>query len=163
MYPDVPYGIAKLNKLGIRVVIVTNQPVVARGDISLDELSKLHIHLESQLAEKSAFVDGIYFCPHHPVSGFPNEILSLKRDCFCRKPKIGLFLQALEKFPTDLASTFMIGDSWRDKKAAENLGVSFLATRNYIPENKEDMLKHKPHYANLESAVDHITKVLKTN
>ena len=163
MYSDVPSSIAKLNNLGVRVVIVTNQPVVARGDISLDALSKIHIYFESLLAENSAFVDGIYFCPHHPASGFPNEIVSLKGNCFCRKPEIGLFLEALEKFPTDLNSTFIIGDSWRDKKAAQKLGVLFLPTRNYLPENKEEIVKQKSHHKNLKSAVDHITKILKTN
>lgn len=163
MYSDVPSSIAQLNNLGVRVVIVTNQPVVARGDISLVELSKLHIHLESLLAKDSAYVDGIYFCPHHPVSGFLNEVASLKRDCFCRKPEIGLFLSALEKFPTDLSRAFMIGDSWRDEKASQKLGISFLPTRNYLPENNEGTVKQKIYFKDLKTAVQHITKILKTN
>jgi mannose-1-phosphate guanylyltransferase / phosphomannomutase len=163
MYSDVPASIAKLNNLGIRVVVITNQPVVARGDISLEDLSKLHIHFENLLAEKSAFVNAIYFCPHHPTRGFPNEIVSLKGKCSCRKPEVGLFLEALERFPTDLSRTFMIGDSWRDERAAQRLGISFLSTRNYLQENQAGTVIQKPNFKNLESAVDQIIKILKTN
>lgn len=163
MYSDVPASIAKLNNLGIRVVVITNQPVVARGDISLEDLSKLHIHFENLLAEKSAFVNAIYFCPHHPTRGFPNEIVSLKGKCSCRKPEVGLFLEALERFPTDLSRTFMIGDSWRDERAAQRLGISFLSTRNYLQENQAGTVIQKPYFKNLESAVDQIIKILKTN
>ncbi len=163
MYPDVPKNIAKLNDLGIRVVVVTNQSVVARGGITLEGLNKMHDHFESLLAAQSAFVDGIYVCPHHPDKGFDEEIDHLKIECECRKPQIGLFQKALNKFPTDIKSTYLIGDSWRDEQAAKKLGIKFLPTRDFKPEITGKKSNLDFYSSSLDSAVSHIVNDLTFN
>lgn len=160
IYPEVPLAIRKLNDLGIRVVVVTNQPVVARGDITFDGLREIHNFLESQLAKHGAFVNDILICPHHPNSGFPNEVEYLKRNCECRKPKVGNFLKALKLFPTDLSKSHVIGDTWRDAQAAFKLGIDFLPTRKYQPSGKDDVNLLKGTYIDLNAAVDHIVDKL---
>ena len=79
-------GIKLINESGYLAIVVTNQPVIARGEVTVDELQEIHNKMETLLGEHGAFVDKIYFCPHHPDSGFEGEIKELKIKCKCRKP-----------------------------------------------------------------------------
>ncbi|MBP5158248.1 MAG: HAD hydrolase-like protein, partial [Treponema sp.] len=69
-----------------------------------------------------AFLDSVYFCPHHPDAGFPGERTAYKRACSCRKPEPGMLLQAAADFHIDVSSSFMIGDSWRDEESGRRAG-----------------------------------------
>lgn len=115
-------AIRKINESGYLAIIVTNQPVIARGEISVDELKQIHNKMEMLLGKEGAYLDGIYFCPHHPHKGFEGEIVSLKTDCLCRKPKPGMLFKAAKDFNIDLEQSWIIGDSENDIKAGISAG-----------------------------------------
>ena len=116
-------AIKLINKSGYLAIVVTNQPVIARGDCTFEELQAIHDKMETELGKAGAFVDGIYVCPHHTDKGFEGERLEYKCICDCRKPKPGLLLQAAKDFNIDLSESYIIGDSYRDIEAGENAGV----------------------------------------
>lgn len=116
-------AIKAINKSGYLAIVVTNQPVIARGDCTFEELQTIHDKMETELGKTGAFVDAIYVCPHHTDKGFEGERPEYKCNCDCRKPKPGLLLQAAKDFNIDLSESYMIGDSHRDVEAGENAGV----------------------------------------
>lgn len=122
LLPDVAKAIKLINESGYLAIIATNQPVIARGEVTENELRLIHNKMETLLGQSGAYVDGIYFCPHHPDKGFEGEITELKTDCLCRKPKPGLLLQAAEDFNIDLKQSWMTGDSENDIKAGLSAG-----------------------------------------
>lgn len=122
LLPGVAEAIKVINKSGYLAIVVTNQPVIARGECSWEELLRIHDKMETELGKEGAFVDAIYVCPHHPNKGFEGERPEYKFDCDCRKPKAGLFLQAAKEFNIDLSQSIMIGDSDRDVEAGEIAG-----------------------------------------
>lgn len=124
LLPKAAEAIADFNSKGYLVIIVTNQPVIARGECSEEKLTEIHNRLEFLLGQKGAFVDGIYYCPHHPDRGFENEIAELKTVCDCRKPSPGLLLRAQKDFNIDMERSFMVGDSLRDVEAGKNAGCT---------------------------------------
>ncbi len=132
LIPGVADAIKKINKSGYLAIVVTNQPVIARGDCTFEELAEIHTKMETELGKEGAFIDGLYFCPHHTDKGFPGERPEYKCDCICRKPKTGLFLQASIDFNIDLTQSYMIGDSENDVKAGENISCkrSILINQN---------------------------------
>lgn len=117
-------AIKLINESDYRCIIITNQPVVARGDCSFSDVEKLHNIMEMRLGEKGAFIDRIYFCPHHPDSGFKNERPELKIRCDCRKPSIGLLKKANEDFNVNFDTSWFVGDTTVDIMTAKNLGIS---------------------------------------
>ena len=120
-------AIRMLNRRGYPVVIVTNQPVVARGEVTEEGLRRIHDRLETLLGREGAFVNGILYCPHHPDKGFAGEVPHLKIACDCRKPKPGLLLQAAERLHIELAASWMIGDDDRDMAAGRAAGCHTAA------------------------------------
>lgn len=110
-------SIRRINESGYLTIVVTNQPVVARGDVTLSELDQIHNKMQTLLGLKGAYLDGIYYCPHHPHKGFEGEVLELKIECDCRKPKPGMLLRAASDFNITLEDSFMIGDGENDIKA----------------------------------------------
>ena len=125
-------AIKAINKSGYLAIVVTNQPVIARGDCTFEDLQTIHDKMETELGKVGAFVDAIYVCPHHTDKGFEGERPEYKCNCYCRKPKPGLLLQAAKDFNIDLSESYMIGDSHRDVEAGENAGVkkSILVEEN---------------------------------
>ena len=123
LIPSVAEAIRLINKSGYLAIVVTNQPVIARGDCTFEELQTIHDKMETELGKEGAFVDAIYVCPHHTDKGFSGERPEYKCNCDCRKPKPGLLLQAAEDFNIDLSQSYMIGDSERDLEAGKNAGV----------------------------------------
>ena len=125
-------AIKAINKSGYLAIVVTNQPVIARGDCTFEDLQTIHDKMETELGKLGAFVDAIYVCPHHTDKGFEGERPEYKCNCYCRKPKPGLLLQAAKDFNIDLSESYMIGDSHRDVEAGENAGVkkSILVEEN---------------------------------
>lgn len=94
LIPRTAEAISILHAAEYRTVVVTNQPVIARGDVSVEMLDRIHAKLETELGRSGAFLDRLYYCPHHPDSGFPGEVAELKFACGCRKPEVGLIEQA---------------------------------------------------------------------
>jgi len=112
-------AIKMINNSGYLAIVVTNQPVIARGEVKLGELQEIHNKMETLLGFHGAYLDGIYFCPHHPHKGYDGEIPELKFDCDCRKPKPGLLIQAAKDYNIDLTNSWMIGDNENDIKAGK--------------------------------------------
>lgn len=132
LIPGAALGIRLLREAGYRIAVVTNQPVVARGDCTLAELQRIHNFMEMELSVEGAFVDSIYFCPHHPEKGFEGERPELKFDCACRKPRTGLVEQAARELNLDLERSWLIGDSTGDIQAAHNCGLRSILLRTGI-------------------------------
>ena len=119
-------AIRKMHDMGYLVIVITNQPVVARGMCSIEDVEEIHKHLEVLLGEQGAYVDDIYYCPHHPDKGYPEENPIYKVECNCRKPKTGLIDKAVAKYNIDLSQSYMIGDSWRDIETGINANVKTI-------------------------------------
>ena len=117
---NVTNGLKTINKSKYLAIVITNQPVIARGEVSVSELKRFHDKIESLLGKEGAYIDDLFYCPHHPDSGFPGEIKELKIDCDCRKPKIGLLLKAKEKYNIDLKESYFVGDSTMDIQTGKN-------------------------------------------
>lgn len=126
VYKGVGASLKRLNDSEWRTVLVTNQPVIARGECSFEDLEKIHAKLESEVAKSKAYFDKIYICPHHPEGGFEGERQDLKIKCSCRKPSPGMFLAAQKDLNIDLAFSWHIGDSTADLGAAINAGISSI-------------------------------------
>ena len=114
LLPGVAKAIQIINQSEYLVIVVTNQPVIARGEVTYEKLQEIHNKMETLLAKEGAFLDAIYFCPHHPDKGFAGEVASLKVECDCRKPKPGMILQAAIDYNIDLKASWMVGDGEND-------------------------------------------------
>ena len=119
---DAASAIQKINSSKYLAICVTNQPVIARGDTTLEELKNIHNKMETLLGKGGAYLDALYFCPHHPDKGFEGEVPEFKIDCDCRKPKIGLLKKAEARFNIDLKKSWFIGDTDRDIQTGINGG-----------------------------------------
>lgn len=122
LLPGVIEAVKKINASGYLAIVVTNQPVIARGEISVFELREIHNKMETLLGEGGAYLDGVYYCPHHPHRGFEGEVIELKIECDCRKPKPGMLLKAAKDFNIDISQSWMIGDSENDVAAGKAAG-----------------------------------------
>ena len=115
-------AIRKINESGYLAIVTTNQPVIARGEVSFEELEEIHNKMETLLGKEGAYLDAIYYCPHHPHKGYEGERPELKIECDCRKPKPGMLLNAAADFNIDLSQSWMVGDGENDVKAGLNAG-----------------------------------------
>ena len=122
LLPGVSKAIKKINESGYLCIVITNQPVVARGELTCSQLEEIHKKMETLLGFERAYIDKLYFCPHHPDKGYDGEIPELKIDCDCRKPKPGMLLKAAEDFNINLKESYMIGDGEIDIKAGKRAG-----------------------------------------
>lgn len=125
----VPAAVRRINESEYRAVVVTNQAVVARGDADEAMLARIHAKLDTVLGREKAYLDALYYCPHHPDRGFAGEVAALKIDCNCRKPKPGLLLAAQVDLNIDFARSWMIGDTSSDMETARRLGVRPVLVR----------------------------------
>ena len=133
LLPGAAEAIGRINAAGYLAVLVTNQPVIARGEASFQQVEEIHNKMETLLGREGAYLDAIYFCPHHPHSGYDGEVAELKTDCDCRKPKPGMLLMAARDFNIDLSQSWMIGDSESDIKAGRAAGcrTALIGKENY--------------------------------
>lgn len=115
-------AVKKINASGYLAIVVTNQPVIARGEVTYAQLREIHNKMETLLGTEGAYLDSIYFCPHHPHKGYEGEVPELKIDCECRKPKPGMLLKAAEDFNIALVESWMIGDGENDIIAGKAAG-----------------------------------------
>lgn len=129
LLPYTSRAIKKINETDYLAIVITNQASIAKGAMTSEYLGKIHNKLETLLGRQGAKLDAIYFCPHHPEKGFKGEIPSLKINCLCRKPKIGLIKKAAKEFNIDLKNSFLIGDSTIDAKTAENAKIKFIGVK----------------------------------
>lgn len=156
LLPHVAEAIKKINGFGFLTVIVTNQPVIARGEVTFRQLEGIHNKMEVLLGKEGAYVDRIYFCPHHPDRGYAGEVTELKIDCDCRKPKIGMFARAAAELNIDLEQSWMIGDGENDIRAGNSAGCSTILISDESPDFGQNFTK-----TSLMDAVDEIERLLK--
>ena len=122
LIPGAADAIKLINQKGWMAIVVTNQPVIARNLCSIEELEFIHAKLETMIGAERAYLNAIYYCPHHPDAGYPEERKEYKIKCYCRKPAPGMLLKAAEDWNIDLANSYMIGDRQSDVKAGEAAG-----------------------------------------
>ncbi|MBI2846613.1 MAG: D-glycero-beta-D-manno-heptose 1,7-bisphosphate 7-phosphatase, partial [Chloroflexi bacterium] len=111
LFPTTARAIRLLNQNGFKVIVITNQSGVARGYFTEETLSKIHKKMQDELARQGAYVDAIYYCPHHPDDG-----------CHCRKPKPGMVLRAIKDHNIDIKQSFVVGDLKMDIDLGRALG-----------------------------------------
>jgi mannose-1-phosphate guanylyltransferase/phosphomannomutase len=119
---DAVESIKLINASKYLAICITNQPVIARGETTLQELHNIHNKMEDLLGEGGAYLNDLYFCPHYPVGGFPGEVKKYKIVCDCRKPKIGLLLKAQQRYNIDFKNSWFIGDTKQDVQTGINAG-----------------------------------------
>lgn len=122
LLPGAAEAVKKINESGYLAIVVTNQPVIARGEVTVPQLQEIHNKLETLLGMEGAYLDALYYCPHHPHKGYEGEVPELKFDCDCRKPKPGMLLQAAKDFNIDLSASYMVGDGENDVLCGINAG-----------------------------------------
>jgi histidinol-phosphate phosphatase family protein len=132
LIPGVGRSLAKINGCNYRTVLITNQPVIARGECDEAGLKQVHNRLETLLGAEGAYLDAMYCCPHHPDAGFAGERSDLKIVCECRKPNLGLIEQAKLDLNIDLTKSWMIGDTTTDILTSKRAGLkSILVNTGY--------------------------------
>ncbi len=157
--PGTVDAIKTLNHLGFIVVVVTNQPIVARGLATEKEIDKIHAVLVKRLNKKGAKIDAIYFCPHHPEATLPKYRVK----CRCRKPNIGMIMMAAKKFNINLKKSFMVGDMTFDIAAGNKAGVKTILVKTGYG-GKDGKYEGKPDFVvkNLKEAAQIVYKNLTT-
>jgi len=154
--PDIADSIKILHEASFLVILVTNQPFIAKGMITFEELERIHGKMEWEISSKGAYFDALYVCPHHPEKGWPGEVAELKRECSCRKPEPGLILQALEAFNIDPDQSYIIGDRLSDLEAGRR--AKLKAGLLIVPEDETLKDYSEPRYFALKDAVQDILK-----
>jgi histidinol-phosphate phosphatase family protein len=136
LLPGVASAIRRLNERGMKVVVITNQPVIARGLCTVDDLERIHARLREMLASEGAHIDAIYFCPHHPETHHRDSrsVRELRVACECRKPAPGTLLRATRELGIDLAESIFVGDRATDVEAARRAGVRSVFVGASLPE-----------------------------
>jgi D-glycero-D-manno-heptose 1,7-bisphosphate phosphatase len=119
LLPGVGEAITRLRTMGYKVVLVSNQPGMAKGHLTRQDFEQIRIKMSEELAREGAFLDGEYYCRHHPEA----RIAKLRKNCECRKPKPGLILQAASELSLNLSRSWMIGDGLTDVKAGKSAGT----------------------------------------
>ena len=157
LLPGAGDAIRKLNRAGWLVVVVTNQPVLARGECSEEELRAIHARMDTLLGESGAFIDRLYVCPHHPDKGFAGEVPELKIACTCRKPEPGLLLRAQADMNIELRKSWLVGDRTGDILAGQRAGVRTILVQTGDA-GKDGKYAVQPDYvrADLAAAVETI-------
>lgn len=126
LIPGTAEALKCINSSEYLAIVITNQPVIARGECSVQELEEIHNKLETLLGKEGAYIDALYYCPHHPDKGFEGERPEYKIECGCRKPKPGMLLKAAEDYNIDLSQSIMIGDGKNDMEAGKTAGCQTI-------------------------------------
>lgn len=148
-------AIKRLNNSDYLVVIATNQPVVARGLCTEEGIREIHKKLETLLGRQGAYINRIYYCPHHPDKGYPEENKKYKIKCNCRKPEVGMFLQAEKDLNISKEESFMIGDTTTDIQTGKNYGIrTILVKTGYKGLDKKFSVKPDYIFQDLKEAVN---------
>ena len=150
-------AIRRINKSEYISIVITNQSVIARGLCDENTLHLIHSRMDKQLGDMGAYIDYLYYCPHHPDGGFPEEIKEFKVKCKCRKPEPGMILEASRRFNIDLTKSWMIGDSPRDIQCGSSAGVKTIRVKTGHGHIESD-IKSDFNVKNISDAVDLILK-----
>ena len=158
--PGIAEAIKKINNSEYLVIVATNQPVVARGECTLEKLEQIHMKMELELGKQGAYLDDLFYCPHHPDKGYKGENIEFKIDCNCRKPKTGMLKQAANKYNIDLKQSWFIGDTTMDIKTGMNAGTkTILVNTGEAGLDKKYNVVPDYNFENLLQAVDFILSI----
>ena len=159
LFPHAASAIKTINNSDFLSFLVTNQPVVARNLCDISIVKQIHNRLETLLGKKGAYLNDIYFCPHHPDKGYPEENPDFKIDCECRKPKTGLIEKAIEEYNVDIQSSWFMGDTTADIQTGINAGLKTILVRTGKG-GKDKRYQCLPDFIfdNLEVAIDFILR-----
>ena len=162
LFDGVGEAVKFFKEIGFLVIIVSNQPGVAKGKMSLELLEEITKKMKRELAQKGAYLDGVYYCLHHPDSS-QVKIKKYLKNCNCRKPKPGLLLKAAKELDIDLTKSYIVGDGLTDIQAGRQAGCRTIFLGNLKCEICREMAKQKikPDYivSDLSSAARIIQKV----
>ena len=161
LLPNVAEAIKAINSSEYLAIVATNQPVIARGECTFEELEKIHTKLETLLGRQGAFINDLFYCPHHPHKGYEGEILELKFDCDCRKPKIGMLLKAAEKYNIDLSQSWYVVDTTMDIQTGINAGMKTVLVKTGEA-GKDGKYPAKADFE-AENLIDAVEKILHTH
>lgn len=155
--PNIAPVLKSFNKQGVPVIVITNQPVVARGWISENGVDELHNVLQNRLKKQGAFIDKFYFCPHHPEA----TLEKYRQKCACRKPGISLIKKAAKEFNIDLEKSFFIGDMTQDIVAGKRAKMKTILLTNSGYKGNDGKFDAKPDHKEptLSSALTMIYKL----
>ena len=157
LLPEVAEAIHLLNHHGWRTIVISNQPVIAKGFCTENDVRVIHNKLETLLGMEHAFLDRIYYCPHHPEKGFAGERLDLKIECDCRKPNPGMIQRAAKDLNIDLKQSWLIGDTTTDLQTATNAGLNSILVRTGYAGKDAKYLAQPDHiFDTLKSAAEFI-------
>ena len=120
--PGVPQAIRRFQNAGYKTIIISNQPGVAKGHMTLNNFNRIDETMRALLGKEGILLDGVYYCLHHPEG----IIEQYRIDCKCRKPKPGLILKAAKDMDIDVSRSWFIGDNLTDIKAGKNAGCHTL-------------------------------------
>lgn len=133
LMPRAAEAISNFNSLGLKVIVVSNQPAIAKGKMTLELFERVRAKMKTSLAKKNAHIDAEYYCFHHPQA----KLREFKTVCDCRKPKPGLILKAASDFGLETANCYVIGDGLMDIKAGKAVGCKSIL----IGQEKCDLCK----------------------
>ncbi len=155
-------AIRKINKSEYLAIAITNQPGLSKGFFTFETLHEIHKKLDTLLGIEGAYLNGLYFCPHHPDGGHPGEIPELKINCNCRKPKPQLIFNADRDFNIDLENSYFIGDRYVDVMAGKNAGLKTILVKTGHNGVDKDKYPVEPDYIfnAMPEAVDYILEEL---
>lgn len=157
-------AVSRINKSDYLCIVITNQPVIARGDCDFETLKQIHNRLETLLGSEGAYIDDLFFCPHHPDKGFEGERAEYKVPCRCRKPEPGMILDAAAKYNIDLSRSYMVGDRATDVLCGINAGCVpvFIGKKETLLE-KEETRELAENVLCVNSFAEFVSKILKLN
>lgn len=160
LYAHAPAAIRQLNAAGWLAILISNQPLIAKGRLDEAGLARIHAKLETLLGRAGAWLDAIYYCPHHPEQGFAGERPAYKIACACRKPGIGMIESASSRFGLDLGQSWLIGDTSVDAATATAAGLKFIGVRTgqACADGRHPLPEGMPLVANLSAAVAQVIK-----
>ena len=160
IYSFVSKAIRKINDSGYLAILITNQPMIAKGFMTQHDLKEIHNKLETELGRDGAKLDAIYYCPHHPEKGFAGEVPELKIKCDCRKPGTGLIMKARNEFNLDLKKSYFVGDQTSDILAGRESGCRTILVKTGYG-GKDGAYPAKPDFfvRNLLEAVNVIPEI----
>lgn len=155
LVPGVAEGIHVLRSAGFLLVVVSNQPAVAKGTVSMGELKAVHLRAVELLRLEEIELDGWHYCFHHPHGLVPR----LSIECACRKPNPGLLLSAAADLGVDLARSWMVGDAATDVEAGRSAGCTTVLLEHQGSSHRRPPGARRPDYttAGLRSAADIIS------
>lgn len=158
LLPKAAKAVKLINRMGLKAVLVSNQPGIAKGHFDLDTLKKMEQRIQKSLAKEDAQLDKTYYCFHHPKEGKGRY----KRACNCRKPKPGLLFKASKDMNVNLKKSYMVGDSITDVQAGRKAGCKTILIGNHKCDLCRLLTKHKVKPDHIASDLYNAIKLIKT-